>query len=821
MRLYRLLLRLYPADFRARYEHEMCAIFVARQRDEHAVALWTGVLADVLTNATRMHADLVRQDLYWTFRTLRTSAASAFTAVVVAALGVSATTAAFTVTSHALLRPLPFGNSEQLVFLTEKTREGQWQPATPPGFDEWRTRSLSFSAMGAYIGISVPMNMSGRGEPRRPDVAVVTADVFTVLNVVPVAGRVFTPEDDHDDSARVAILSATLATAVFGSPTAAVGETIRLDSRAHKIVGVMTSTFVFPSGDTDVWIPRRRWGTNRSNHMLGVVARLRSGVSISQAQAEMDLLAADVARTHPEENAGVRIHVSDMRDRVPPQTRSLILAIAGASLCLLLVGSTNVASLVFAHAPGAGRERPRGRLLTESFVLVMVGGSGGVFLAFLALPVLSDLLPITLPISGPLQVDWRIVAFAVTLPLATTLVFGTAPAVRLSQATTTTTVDSQREARGRRAVRLRAAFVVAEVVGTMVLLVTTGLLLKAMWRVHAIEPGFRAEGVMTLRTVLPMSMPATSRRAFYSRVIDATKRLPGVTSAAYISFVPMTFGSGNFPVDAGGPKTEVDSHTRFITADYFRTMGIPLLQGRGISESDDEVTAPPVAVIGRSLADRLWPAQNAVGRAMNFAGVSWDVVGVVGDVAVRGPEQASVPQAYFPANRVPPGLEFYAPKDLVVHTRGEPTALVPAVRRIVHAINAEQAISDVRTLEEIVAGQTESRRVQLGVLAILAVAALLLEAVGIYGLLSFTVGASRAGTFAQLVRQGAVLTIVGVSLAMPLAYAFARGMTPLLFDVAPGDPAIYACASALALLVAFIASATPALNAARASLPLS
>jgi predicted permease len=324
-----------------------------------------------------------------------------------------------------------------------------------------------------------------------------------------------------------------------------------------------------------------------------------------------------------------------------------------------------------------------------------------------------------------------------------------------------------------------------------------------------------------------MSTSSASRRDFYARVIGDAKRLPGVTSAAYISFVPMTFSSGNFPVNRGSQDTDVESHTRFITPEYFRTMDIPLLRGRGITERDDEANARPVAVIGRSLARRLWPGEDAIGRAMSFAGVSWEVVGVVGDVAAQGLEQASTPQAYFPASRVP-GMEFYAPKDLVIRTTGDPLALVPDLRRIVQAINPEQAVSDVRTLDEIVAEQTVSRRVQIAVLGSFALAAVVLAAVGIYGLLSFTVsmrtrevgvrmalGASRGKVLKMFLRQGAVLGIAGVLLAVPLAYVAARAMTALLFGVAPGDPAIYAGASGLALLIALAGSMHPALHASR------
>jgi predicted permease len=269
----------------------------------------------------------------------------------------------------------------------------------------------------------------------------------------------------------------------------------------------------------------------------------------------------------------------------------------------------------------------------------------------------------------------------------------------------------------------------------------------------------------------------------------------------------------------------VESHTRFITPDYFRTLGIPLLRGRDVSERD-HATAPPVAVIGRSLAQRLWPGQDAIGRQMNFAGVSWTVVGVAGDVAVRGLEQASVPQAYFPSDQQP-GLEFYAPKDLVIRAPGNPAALAPALRKIIHGVNPEQAVSDVRLLEDIVASQTASRRVQFRVLATFAGIAFLLAAVGIYGLLSFAVsmrtqevgvrmalGAERQEVLAMFLRQGLALGLAGVMMAVPLAYAAGRGMTSLLFGVQPGDPLIYTAAALLALLMTLSGSLRPALRAA-------
>jgi predicted permease len=840
MRVYRLLLRLYPASFRAEYGEEMCAVFEARRRHESPAMLWSGAIIDVFSNAVRVHGDLLRQDLQWTLRVLRKSPAFTVTAVLVAALGTGATTAAFALANHVLLRPLPFPAPEQLVTLLETEPDGSLEPASPPGFDDWRAMSRGFSSMSAYIGISLPMNLSGQGEPSRPSVIVVTADVFETLGVGPLLGRSFTAGDERDEAPRVALLSQSLANAMFGEAAAAIGETIRLDSRPYDIVGVMPAGFAFPSREADVWIPRRAWGSNRGNHMLAVVARLRPGVSLARARAEMAVVAAQLEQAYPKENAGKGIAVADMRDRISPQTRTMILALLGAAFCLTLIGCTNLASLLFARATarrhemavrlaiGSGRERLVRQLLTESATLAALGGAVGLLFAVSAVPWLASLVPQGLPIGSTPDIDWRVFAFTATVTLVTIVAFGAGPALRSSRTAVVNALRS-RSAGGSGVGRLRVALVLGEVVGTVVLLVAAGLLLKAMWRVQAVDAGFRAEGVLTAKTVLPMAMSPAARADFYSRVLAGARSLPGVTSAAYISFVPMTFASGNFPVTAPGVTSEDEhAHTRFITPDYFRTLGIPLLRGRDLTERDDQVASPRVGIIGRSLAERLWPGQDALGRRMTFAGVDWEVVGVAGDVAVRGLEQPAIPQAYFPAGRVPPGMEFYAPKDLVIRTTGPPASLVPALRRIVRAIDPEQAVSDIRSLDEIVESQTSSRRVQLTVLGAFALLAFVLAAVGVYGLLSFAVslrtrevgvrmalGARRREVLAMFLRQGLVLGLAGVGIGLLVAYAAARGMTALLFGVASEDPAIYGGAALLALLMTIAGSLRPALTASR------
>jgi predicted permease len=377
---------------------------------------------------------------------------------------------------------------------------------------------------------------------------------------------------------------------------------------------------------------------------------------------------------------------------------------------------------------------------------------------------------------------------------------------------------------------VRAIFVVAQVCGTVTLLVCTGLLLEAIRRVESVDPGFRSERVLTLRTELsfPKYGPIEARREFYSSVLNRARALPGVVHASYTSFLPMVFGGGIFSASTAGDPEEVAVSIRFITSDYFATLGIPLLDGRDVTERDD-ASAPLAAVISQSLANRLWPGQNAIGQRIDVeaAGSGWTVVGVVGDIAVRGLERSSEPQMYFPFQQQQ-YLNFYAPKDLAIRAAGDPLTLIPAVREIIREADPQQVISDVRLFDEVIATQTGSRRAQLSVLGVFAAVAFLLAAVGIHGLLSYAVttrtkevgvrlalGAQRREVLKMFLGQAVRLCVGGAAVALPLAYAAGRAMEPILFGVGPGNFAIYTAAIALALALAIAGSLEPALRAAR------
>ncbi|MGH9385306.1 MAG: ABC transporter permease, partial [Vicinamibacterales bacterium] len=788
------------------------------------------------------------QDLRYGIRILRRSPGFALTATLVIALGVGANTAAFTLLDHVLLRPLPFGDAGRLVMLYETQLE-RGIPRTqtsPPNFLDWRSMSTSFDSMGAYIAVPFAVNLSGRGDPLRLDSVLLTSDVFNTLGVPASAGRVFTADDDRVGAASVVVLSHGLATSLFGSAASAVGQTVNLDNQAHTIVGVMPADFAFPSRNAQIWRPLRFSPpllASRSNHVLFAVARLRDNVSMEEARADMNVIGARLQRAYPKENGVSGIAVVRLRDMLSPQSRMLVWAVFGAALCLMLIACTNLANLLFARAMarrhemavrlaiGAERQRLVRQLLTESLLLAICGGTAGVAAAIVVTPLLARLVPAGLGLSATPDVDWRVFAFAAALVFMTSIAFGVGPALQACRTGASQALRS-RSMVGGRSERLRSALVLAEVTTTVVLLVGAGLLVKALWRVQALDPGFRTGGVLTLRTALPSPKYASpdARRSFYARVMSEARALPGVAAVAYTSYQPMDPTSGRWEVLSPGvaedPLSAPQAVVHFVTPGLFDTLGIPIKAGRDFTDQD-ESKAQLVTVISESLADRLWPGQDPIGRRVTVARADRVVVGVAGSIAVRSLEGAIDPQIYFPSEQLGTTSMYYAPKDLVIRASADPLALAPSLRRVVRETDPDQAVSDVRLLNDIVGAQTAPRRDQLLVLATFATLAFLLAGVGIHGLLSFTVsartqeigvrvalGAARGAILRMFLRQGLVLGMAGVAIAVPLAYLAARGIASLLFGVEPGDPVIYASAAVVAITMTLAGSLRPAVRAA-------
>lgn len=859
MRFHDLLLRLYPASFRAEYGDEMRAIWARRWRDAAnppaVAALAVATVFEVLFNAAAVHWDILRQDLRYTARTLAASPGFALTAILVLALGVGANTAAFSVTDFVLIRPLPFPAPDRLVRLWEKVPSYATMELSPSNYVDWKRMSRSFDGMGAYWENSV--NLVGQGEPERLESAAITADLFPLLGVQPSLGRLFTAAEDREGAPGTLLLSYPLWQAVFGGDTGVIGRRVNLDNEPYEVIGVMPRDFHFPNRRAELWTPMRFQEhsddfRDRNNNYLSVIARLKPGVPLAQAAAEMRVVAGQLERQFPKENHETTASVYLLRDDMPQQSRLLLLALSGAAICVLLIACANLANLLLARglarqrelavraAMGAGRERLVRQLVTESLVLALAGGALGVLVAAAAVPLLARLVPMSLPIAQSPSIDLRVLIFAGLISGLTGIGFGVFPALRACRQSDFSALREGARAGGGRKERLRSALVVAEVMASVVLLVSAGLLVRALWRIEATDPGFRTDNVMTLRTALPIpKYNETARRAgFYTQVISAVRALPGVSSAAYISYLPMTMTGGIWPVTVDGNPVEVQragphqASLRFVTPGFFATLGIPLHRGRDVGESDT-LDAPFAAVVSESFAHRSWPDQDPLGRHFTMAFHDRMVVGVVGDVRVRGLERQSEPQVYLPYRQVPDGwLTGYAPKDLVIRSATGPGTglgtMLPAVRQIIRGADAEQPVSDVRTMSDIVEEQTASRTAQVRVLAAFAVIAFLLAGIGIHGLLSFAVsrrtqeigvrialGAQPGEIVRMIVRQGALLAGAGVAPGIVLAYVAGRALEGLLAGVKPADAATFASAIGLCLLMALLGSLLPALRAVR------
>jgi putative ABC transport system permease protein len=854
MRLYRALLHLYPASWRAEYAAEMCAVFARRRREASGIlarlALWAVAIADILTTAPAVQWDVTRQDLRYAARSLRHSPGFALTAVAMAAMGIGTATAAFTILDHVLIRPLNFRQPERLLVLFEdhsRRGNGRHWDASPATYRDWKRMSTSFEQMAAYRGLSV--NLADEGEPERIEGASVTGEMFSLLGATPALGRAIGPEDDRESAPATVVLSYGLWMARFGGTAAALGRTILFDGHPYTIIGVMPPDFYFPDREARIWTAMR-WSpeffADRLNTYIFGVGRLRRGVRLEDARAEMNGIAAQIARAFPKEMERIGVTVEPLKEAVATQSVLLLKVLMAAAGCVLLIACANLAGMLLARAMtrrrelavrtalGAGRERLVRHMLTESLLLAWGGAALGIVLARAALPLLARLVPTDLPIAAVPSIDGRVLAFAVLLTCVTGVVFGCVPALHAGSMQPATDLAAGRSASGARRQRTRTALVIAEIAGSIVLLVSAGLLTRALWRVQAVDPGFRADHILTMTTSLPMPKyeHTETREVFYRRVLADTRQLPGVRGAAYISFLPVVWGGGVWAVEiAGRPQPLAERGTaclRFVTPGYFAAMRIPLLAGRDVAESDT-MTAPYVAVVSASFARRYWPAEDPLGRHIEIGNHDRRIVGVVGEVRMRGREYGSDPQIYGSWQQLEGDVAtWYAPKSLVVRTAGDPAALAPALRRIIHAADPAQPVSDVHTMEEVLQDDTAPRRTQLDVLGAFALMAFLLAAAGIHGLLAFAVSTrtqeigirvalgARPGAIAGMLLKDALrLAAIGVAAGCAAGYAAGTFLQSLLAGVSPHDPAVFTAAALMAMAMVVLGGLWPSLRALR------
>jgi predicted permease len=854
MRAYDWLLHLYPRSFRHEYGGEMRAVFAQKQREAGATGgpgLWLGTIAEVVGNAALVHWDLLRQDVGYTLRVLRRSPGFAVTSTLIVALGIGATTAAFSVTDFVLIRALPFQEADRLVKLWERSRNYARNQLSAANFRDWTKDNTVFERAGFYH--AMVGNLSGAGDPVRVDGSSVSADVMPTLGVQPLIGRLFAASDDREGAPGSALLSYRLWQTQFGGDPDVVGRDFLVDGEKYAVIGVMPREFRFPTTDTLLWTATRfgeRDYQERNNTWLEAVARLRPGVSVEQARAAMELRAAQSEQQYPE-NKNVGALVLRLSDEVSQQSRLLLVVLSAAAGCVLLIACANLANLLLARALGrrrelavrtaigAGRERMIRQLMTESLLLATVGGVLGVVVAQNAVPLLNRLVPTTLPLATAPTVDVRVLLFAMAVTGVTGVLFGLAPVLRVGvQADLGGLRDGAPAAGGQRE-RFRSALVIAEIVASVVLLVSAGLLMRALWTIQARDPGFRAEGVLTMGMTLPQRAygKVATREAFYKRVAEDVRALPGVSHTAFVSYLPMgRMRAGLWPVSVDGkplvPRDAEYAFLRYVTPGYFATLGIPLEAGRDIEDADTTDRKPYAAVISESFIARHWPTEtpaSAIGRSIAFANANRVVVGVVGNVRLRGLERDAEPQVYLSSKQVPDNsIMGYIPRGFVVRTSAEPVSLTTSIRAIVRRIDPALPVSDGRALEDIVDADTASRSAQLRVIGAFAVIAFVLAGIGIHGLLSFAVsqrtqeigvrialGAQRSDILSMLLGRIVALAAAGVVPGLALAYAAGRWMEALLAGVKPADAATLASAVGLSVAMAVAGSILPALRAVR------
>jgi putative ABC transport system permease protein len=844
MRFYRALLYLYPSSYRAEYGRELAGVFAARRAGTTGfvggVATVLLALGDVVPNASAVHWDIFHRDLGYAVRALRRTPGFALTAILVVALGVGANAAAFSVADFVLRRPLPFHRPDQLMWLSQTAPGDAQMELSPPNYRDWKASARSFSGMAATM--SYAMNLTGAGEPRRVQITLMTWDLPQLLGVHALAGRTFVAGDTLANKA--VLLGYDLWQTQFGSDAGVVGRQVDLDGRPYSVVGIMPRDFHFPTRDAEVWSLLAfgaRDANDRTNNLLEVVGRLKDGVTVDQARVELSVIAARLERVYPKENEATGSAIVPMSSDLSPRSRLLLYALCGAAACILLLACANLANLLLVRgvsreremavrtALGAGRDRLVRQLVTESVLLIALGTAAGVVVAVETVPALARLVPTSLPIAEQPTLDWRVLAIASLFIALTGTAFGVAPALRGG-------LEALRDGArsGGRRQRVRSVLVMVEVMASVVLLLSSGLLLRALWRLQAIDPGFRTENVLTLRTALPFTnyVHPEDRDRFYTRVLSGVRALPGVTNAAYVTALPMVMRGGVWPVASHGQaitRTLTNSASlRFATPGYFTTLGIPIRQGRDIAPIDD-ASRPRVAVVSEAFVKRNWPSEDPIGKHFEIAFHDRTVVGVVGDVRMRGLEQTSEPQVYLPDRQADSAfLMGYIPKDLVIRTTSPAGTLVPEIRRIVRQADRLQPISNIQTLADVVAADTASRAAQLRVLEILAAIALLLATVGIHGLLSFTVsrrsqeigvrvalGAKPSRILSMFLRDGVLLGLGGLVPGVLIAYAAGRGMQALLVGVSPSDPLTVLASVGLCGAATIVGCLRPALRASR------
>jgi putative ABC transport system permease protein len=791
--------------------------------------------------------DTLWRDMKFSLRMLVKNPGFTLVAVIALALGIGANTAIFSVVNTVLLRPLPFHDPDALIMIREmKLPEFPEFSVAPGNYLDWKKQNTVFEQIIAFRGATY--NLVGIGEPERLRGALVSAGTFNLLGVHPLVGRGFAPEEDQPGRDTEVLLSEGLWQRRFGSSPNIVGQQLNLSGRSYTVIGIMPASFQFPGPNAEVWAPlafNAEQSQEHGGHYVGAIGRLKPNVSLKAASTEMKSIAQRMEKTYPESNTGWSVKLTPLLDYAVTQIRPVLLVLMAAVALVLLIACANVANLLLARATarekeiairgalGASRARVIRQLLTESAILAVIGAVVGVFLAWIGLKTLLALAPEGLPRMQHVHIDARALLFTVGITLSTGLIFGMFPAIQIIRTSLSETLKEGGRSSGAAAHthRVRNLLVVAEVAIAMVLLVGAGLLIKSFVRLMGVDPGFDPRHAIAVGLTLPQAKypKPEQQAAFCSQLLQKVSTLPGVVAVGVSHVLPMqddfilTFDIKGRP--PAKPGEEPSANYYAVTTNYFKAMGIPLLRGRTFTDRDVK-DAPRVALISDSFARRYFPNEDPVGRwiSMTNGRESYsEIVGIVGDVKQYGLAAPTPAQMYEPFPQ-----DSFRFMNIILRTANDPVAMSGAMRSQVRAVDPEQPVSSIITLDRVVADTVARARFSVILLAVFSAIALVLSAVGIYGVMAYAVtqrthemgirlalGAEPTDVMKLVVLHGMAINSIGLGIGLAAALALTRLLSSLLFGVKAYDPLTFIGIALLVTLVSLLACYVPARRAMR------
>jgi putative ABC transport system permease protein len=786
------------------------------------------------------------QDIRYGWRMLRKSPGFTFIAVAALALGIASTTAIFSVVDTVLLHPLPYPDANRILSVRESDRStGDRSSSSPANYLDWQAQNHVFTYMAASRGW--PVNLTNGDRPERVHGIMTSPDFFPLFGVSPVLGRTLLPDDNRPGNDHVVVLSGSLWKSHFGSDRNLVGRNITIDGEPYTVVGVMPASFDHYG---ELWLPSA-WGVPthplvpnqdprlfRDRHYINVWARLKPQVTLQQARDEMAAIAGRLEKQYPDSNKDAGVDLTTLPDDMVGDIRPTLLLLLVAVAFVLLIGCANVANLLLARATGRAREvsiraalgasrlRVIRQLLTESILLALMGGVAGVLLAAWCVPVLLAMSPPDIRDFTTIGVNRDVLGFSIIVSVLSGIVFGLAPALHASRGNLNESLkEGERGSTGSHG-KTRSVLVVAEVGLSLILLVGSGLLIKSFVRLMEVNPGFDTSRLLVFNVGLPTSSTQAQQDEFYHQVVERLQALPGVQSAGAVSRVPLSGGNSDRSFELPGSSKQYNTDLRISTPLYFQTMGIPLLKGRGLSEQDVH-SSVQVAVINEELAREVFPGQDPIGKYIakfeTFDGPI-QIVGVVGNVRHDDMETAPRPEIYFAF-----GQAHWPSAFMVVRSKtSDPLALAVAAQNAVASVNKDVPLANLRSMQDMLARSLSRRKFAMLLLSIFAGLAMLLAAIGLYGVMSYTVsqrtheigirmalGAQKEDVLKLVVGQGMRLAGLGVVLGLITSIALTRLMSTMLFGVGAHDPITFSIVAALLAAVALLANYVPARRAAK------